>query len=306
VTARTYQNQLRLTPGPLVNQMVESTLIRAAQRCSTRVIVAATMGNHTELVVQTPQDNLDDFMEEYLKELSHRLNRMRGIEHTNFPRRYDSTELGDADTIAQRIAHILCNPVRARLVAKVDAWPGFSTMTAHRTGQTTLRTRLPSRRHAEQLAREGCSPEISAEMKWVETELARPPIWPELDDREVQERICELVDAEEARLRAEIERRNGRVLGRSRVNRERWCDRPDAVRWRKRRRYAAADKTKKDMYESFYEATRRQYRRAARMWRDHRKWGDYPPGTFPPGWQRCLPTSAEVGPMIPWAKIRPN
>ncbi len=306
VSTRCYRHELRLTPGPLVNLMVESTLIRAAARCGVQIIVATVMGNHVELVVMTPSDNLDDFMEEFLKELSHRLNRMRGTRHTNFPRRYKSTELGDEETLITRIVHILCNPVRARLVSSVDAWPGFSTIAAHRTGEVTLRSRLPSRREAGELAQREWSPELTAEMDQVETTLARPPIWPELDDAAVHARICARVDAEQARLCEEIKKQNGRVMGRRRIEKEQWDMRPDDVRWRPRRRYAAADPESEDAYDAFYEATRRQYRHAAKRWRRLGTWGEYPPGTFPPGWLRCLPSSSAVGPPLPWVRRRPT
>ncbi|MGM0559074.1 MAG: hypothetical protein ACQEVA_22005 [Myxococcota bacterium] len=87
-------DELRLTPGPFVNLLAKSSMVRAAQRTGAVIIVATIMGNHHEMVVATPFNNLDDFSEEFQRELSHKLNRLRGVKHTNFPERYKSAELG--------------------------------------------------------------------------------------------------------------------------------------------------------------------------------------------------------------------
>jgi hypothetical protein len=202
VTTRCYHDELRLTPGPAVNLFVESTLIRAARRTGTPIYVGTAMGNHLELLVGESRAGIDKFGEEFIKELSHRLNRMRGVKHSNFPVRYHSTEIGDPEAAERLIARILCNPVRARLVYNVDDWPGFSTLAAHRAADPVLSSPLPSRADAAAFD-ERHVPDAQLEpLDTVETVLAKPPFWAHLSDEEAHARICELVDAEEAELKA--------------------------------------------------------------------------------------------------------
>lgn len=304
VTTRTYQDELRLTPGPFVNLLVKSTLIRAATRTGVQIFVALVLGNHVELLVGDPEDRLDDFCEEFFKELSHRLNRLRGIEHTNFPVRYKSTEVGDRKAGEQVIADILCNAVRARLVYEADDWPGFSTLEAHRKGEWLLDSPLPTRTQAAVLAERGLDAAWLDEMETVQTTLVRPPFWPELDDSEVHDRICELVDQEQARLQAEIDKRSERVLGPNRILKEQWHMRPRDFEWRPDRLCVSTDTKWEEEYRDYYRRETRRYKRAAKRWRYFREWGDYPHGSFPPGWLHCLPTSNVAGPSLPWVTRR--
>ena len=302
VTTRSYHDELRLTPGPRVNLLVKSTLIRAAQRTGVALYVALILGNHVELLVGDPDERLDDFMEEFLKELSHRLNRLRGVKHSNFPVRYKSTEIGDREAGERAIARILCNAVRARLVYEADDWPGFSTLEAHRRGQSTLASPLPSRRDAEELATRELEQTWRGQMETVEATLGRPPFWPDMTDAQVHARICELVDAEQARLQADIDRSNERVIGPNRILREHWRERPADVAWRADRPSVSSDPRWNEEYEDYFERETRRYRRASKRWRRFGQWGDYPPGSFPPGWVRALPTSRSAGPALPWVR----
>jgi hypothetical protein len=302
VTTRCYHDELRLTPGPAVNLFVESTLIRAARRTGTPIYVGAAMGNHLELLVGESRVGIDKFGEEFIKELSHRLNRMRGLEHSNFPVRYHSTEIGDPEAAERLMARILCNPVRARLVYNVDDWPGFSTLAAHRAADPVLSSPLPSRADAAAFDERHGADTLIEQLDAIETVLAKPPFWAHLSDEEAHARICELVDAEEAELKAEIDRTHDRVVGPNRILKERWHTRPDDVQWRPDRLCISSDPEWEQAYEEYYTRETKRYKKAAHLWRTFGTWGDYPPGCFPPGWLRCLPKSDSIGPPLPWVR----
>ena len=304
VTNRTIRGECRLTPDDMVNLFAEGSLAEAARRYGVRIIAFIVMGNHFHLIVQTPRANLDAFMGYFQRELSHRLNAYRGEQGSNFPKRYRCEEIASAADFEAEVARILCNPVRARLVAQAEQWPGASSLQMHSSGTTRRTVRHASRPHAEAVERAGLTPAIKRAMNPVELELSPPPFWPELDDAEVQARIAALVDAEETQLREEIERGNERVVGPSRIVTQPYDRAPDVVHWRAYRRVISKDPEYAADYHDWYRRNRRIYWKAARRWRERGLWGDYPPGTFPPGWLQCLPPSGHAGPPLPWRDVR--
>ncbi|MGM0557861.1 MAG: transposase [Myxococcota bacterium] len=304
VTNYTYRGELRLSPDKFVELFVEGCLAKAAQMYGVHIIVFKVMGNHFHLVVQAPRANLDDFMEYFQKELSARLNRLRGVDGTNFPRRYVPQEIATAEDFCDLVAQILCNPVRERLVYAAADWPGVSSLGMHRAGESSRTVRHASRAQAAKMREHGLTPALERSLERLELKLAPPPFWLELDQAEVHQRIAERVAEEEARLQAEIDRGNERTRGRSRILDEHHRDRPEEVHWRPRGRCVSRDAEFAAEYNAWFDETTRVYKRAAAKWRLFGEWGDYPPGTFPPGWLWCLPPSAEVGPRLPWQKRR--
>ena len=300
VTNQTYRGELRLSPGRVVNLLVEGCLGKAARKYGVRLSAFIIMGNHFHLILQAPRYNLDRFMEYFQRELSWRLNRSRGVGATNFPLRYQAEEIGSVEDFERLVARILCNPVRARLVGAADQWPGVSSLDMHRSGEPRRVVRHATRTQAEDIHVHGLSAELERSLEPVDLELSPPPFWAELDFGEVQARISALVDAEQERLQAEIERSAERVVGPNRIERESHDDRPDRVCWRAPTRVISRDPDFEAAYHAWYEDVRTRYRRSARRWRQHREWRDYPPGTFPPGWPTCIPPSSRAGPRLPW------
>ncbi|MGM0557037.1 MAG: transposase [Myxococcota bacterium] len=304
VTNYTYRGELRLTPNEFVRLFVEGSLAKAAEKYGVRIMLFSVMGNHFHLIVQVPFANLDDFMEYFQQELSTRLNRFRGVGGTNFPERYVPQEIASEADFCDLAAQILCNPVRARLVYEASDWPGVSSLEMHRAGKTSRTVRHASRRHAAKMRELGMTPALERSLGELELELSPPPFWRDLEPEEVQRRIAELANAEEARLQAEIDRGRERTRGRSRIRDEHHSDRPEEVHWKPRGRCVSRDPQFKAAYNAWFERATRKYKRAAAKWRLFGEWGDYPPGSFPPGWLWCLPPSAEVGPPLPWHRPR--
>jgi REP element-mobilizing transposase RayT len=304
ITNRTIRGELRLTPGPVINMLAEGCLARAARKYGVRIIVFIIMGNHFHLIVEPTRPNLDKFMGYFQRELSHRLNKSRGEEGKNFEYRYRCEEIGSAEDFEEEVARILCNPVRARLVGEADQWPGASSLQMHRDGDTRRTVPHASRKHAEAMEEAGLTPAIERSLEPLVLELSPPPFWPELDADQAQARIVELVDAEQARLRDEIKANNERVVGPSRIKQEQYDKKPGTVHWRAYRRIISKDPEYAAAYNNWYRKSRRIYWKAARRWREKGEWGHYPPGTFPPGWLRCLPLSDHAGPPMPWRPTR--
>ncbi len=305
VTNYTYRGELRLTPDEAVEVFVEGCLARAARRCGVRLIAFTVMGNHFHMLVEVPLANLHAFMLYFQRELSTRLNLYRGVSKTNFPERYDHQEILDVEAFESAVAEILCNPVRARLVYEVAEWPGVSSVEMHRSGTTRRTVRHATRTQASAMREDGLTPELLRSFEEVELALSPPTLWADLEPGEVQARIADLVDIEEARLQREIDEARERVRGPSRIRDETHRQRPETVRWRPLRLCVSSDDERAAEYERWYAFTTRVYRRAAKLWRREGKWGAYPPGTFPPGWLECLPPAAGMGPPLPWTQQLP-
>lgn len=306
VTNYTYRGELRLTPDDVVQVFVEGCLARAARRCGVRLIVFNVMGNHFHMLVEVPLANLDAFMLYFQRELSTRLNLYRGVSKTNFPERYEHEEVLDVEAFESAVAGILCNPVRARLVYETADWPGVSSVLMHRTGTTRRVVRHTTRAQAAAIREDGLTPELLRSLEEVELALSSPVFWADLEPDEVQARIAELVAVEEARLQHQIDGGRERVRGPSRIRDETHRQRPETVRWRPLRLCVSSDAERAAEYERWYAFTTKVYRRAAKLWRSAGEWGAYPPGTFPPGWLKCLPPEAGAGPPLPWTQPLPT
>jgi REP element-mobilizing transposase RayT len=304
ITNRTYRGELRLTPDDAVNLFVEGCLAKAAKRYGVRIIDFIVMGHHFHLILQAPFFNLDQFMGYFQRELSHRLNAYRGEAGSNFPKRYQCEEIASSEDFEREVARVLCNPVRARLVGKAEQWPGVSSLEMHRAGVVRKTVRHASRGKAATMREAGLTPALERSFEELELELSPPPFWSDLEQEEVQTRISSLVEIEQERVRAEIKANNERVIGPSRIRNERHDQTPDEVHWRAYRRIVSKDSKYAAKYHDWYRRSRRRYWAAADLWRTKGEWGDYPPGTFPPGWLRCLPPSSEAGPPLPWREHR--
>lgn len=300
VTNRTYRGELRLAPDDIVNMFAEGCLAKAARLYGVRIFAFILMGNHFHLLVAAPLHNLDRFMEYFQRELSWRLNRYRGTSGTNFPIRYQNEEIASAADFEQVVTRILSNPVRARLVGEAEQWPGISSLDQHRTGESRRTALHTTRANADEIARSGVTPELRRSLEPIELELSVPPFWDDLDPEEVHARIEQLVNAEQSRLRDEIETRNERVVGPNRILQETPDQRPEDVHWRDYRRVISENPEYEARYHAWYTEMRRRYWRSARNWRHERSWSDYPAGTFPPGWRRCVLPQRRTGPRLPW------
>lgn len=291
VTNRCYNDELRLTPGPVVNLFVTSCLAMAARKYGVQIITFMVMGNHFHLIVQVPFANLHSFMEYFQKELSHRLNRYRGRKHSNFPERYRDERIVDEDGLEHILQRILTNPLRAGLVSELADWPGASSVAAHREGHATIHTTTTTRRLASDL-RVGSSSNLQPDdSSDIALELTRPNFWDDLTDAEAQARIAELIDAAEAELLDDSQSNNAEHIN---LERETWQQRPANTNWRPYQRFICVDAERLRVSHQVHRETTTRYKEAAQLWRNDRRWGDYPGGTFPPGWLRCLPPVLEI------------
>lgn len=301
VTNRCYNDEFRLLPGPIVNMFVASCLAMAARRYGVQVVNFMVMGNHFHLLLQVPFANLNRFMEYFQKELSHRLNRLRGRRHSNFPERYTNEEVGSARDFLRVFARIMTNPQRAGLVYSLENWRGASSLGAHRAGDGVVSTVVTRRTDATLIRERGLAAwkaREGARAEPIELQLSAPHFWRDEDPVEVQRRLSSIVDLAEAQLQTEMD--NGELELCDTTDDECYHGRPENVQWRQYRRFISSDPERCKAFDRYHRRATVRHRRAARRWRRFGQWGDYPPGSFPPGWLRCLPPTDADGPALAW------
>ena len=115
---------------PIVGQIFEYCLARAAVRYGIKVHAYCVMSNHYHIVASDPDGNLPDFMSWLNEFIAKVLNRVwdRG-EHFWGPGTYSAVRLETPDDIIEKTVYTLTNPVKALLVSDASNWPGCTSRT---------------------------------------------------------------------------------------------------------------------------------------------------------------------------------
>ena len=125
VTVRCARAQFRLRPDPARVDAFGRALGRALELHPTiRLFGAVQMSNHIHLVLEDGTGVLDRFMCQFLGPLAKAVNGIDGTSGQVYERRYSAIEILDDESLLDRIAYTVANPVAAGLVERVEDWPG--------------------------------------------------------------------------------------------------------------------------------------------------------------------------------------
>lgn len=124
-------------------------------------------------------------------------------------------------------------------------------------------------------------------MRHDELELAKPPMWADKSDTEVQQMVTALVEDQATDLQKERARQRKGVLGPTQVKRLSFRTVPQSPKRSPRVKCLCADDDKKKAYLEERMATVDAYKRAMGKWRNGKARARFPAGTFPPGQCRC-------------------
>lgn len=128
VTRNCVFGEFRLRPGVLQNRILGYSLARAAESSGVRVHAACVMSSHYHLVVTDPQARLPEFQHQLNGEVGRALNALYGLDESFWrPGSYHALLLDSPETVVDRCAYALANPVSAGLVRKARKWPGLWT-----------------------------------------------------------------------------------------------------------------------------------------------------------------------------------
>ncbi len=214
ITRRCIGRSLLLSPGAdsaeLVN-FIGYCLAHAAAVYGIQVHASVWMSNHHHTDVTDPDGNLVPF-KQLLHSMIARGRNARLGRHDSFwsggdacdtRRPTDDESLGD-------LVYTLTNPVAAGLVKWSRLWPGFTTM-GWRFGEIRTFNR-PDWFFDES----GQMPEQ------VSMTLVRPPIFPDLDDDALYEKLVMEVRARELAVQKALREKSGRFMGLRKLLRQHW------------------------------------------------------------------------------------
>lgn len=214
ITRRCLGRQLLLSSGDSAKELtnfIGYCLAYAAERYGMRVHASVWMSNHHHTDVTDPDGNLVPFKQLLHSMIARGRNARIG--------RYDSFWSGDDACDTRRptddeslgdLVYTLTNPVKAGLVKWSRLWPGFTT-TGWKFGETRTFSR-PSWFFDDR----GEMPET------VSLTLARPPIFAQLDDDALYEKLMANVRAREVEIQREFGEKGRRFMGLRKLEKQHW------------------------------------------------------------------------------------
>ncbi|MDB4960325.1 MAG: hypothetical protein JWP01_324 [Myxococcales bacterium] len=232
VNRRTTQREFLLRPDDETNNAFVYCMAEAAQRCDVKIVLSQMEANHHHTMLFDPDGRHVEFREHFHKMMAKSQNALRGrwenlwasVEPCN-------VEVLSLEDVLDKLVYIATNPVKDGLVEKVSHWPGPNFVKALLTGKP-----MKAHRPKHFFREDGPMP------REVELVLGLP------DDLEGKaEFLAELgrriTEVEEACAR-ERQQTGRRVIGRRRILRQSWRDRPTSREPRRglRPRVAGRDK----------------------------------------------------------------
>jgi putative transposase len=135
VTRTTAMSLFLLTPGPIVNQIMEYCLAWSARGRGILIHAVSVESNHYHLVVTDLDGRLSDFVQELnrssarclLEYYRTRMPHVRLDSVWSSAQSFSATLLLTTDAILAKLEYVLTNPVKDGLVRDYRKWPGFNT-----------------------------------------------------------------------------------------------------------------------------------------------------------------------------------
>lgn len=214
ITRRCIERRMFFAPDVKAEEIVNFVgycLAHAAMVYGIEVHACVFMSNHHHTDVTDPGGKLIEFKQLFHSMLARGINTLRGRFDAVWSRdkACDTRRAEDDETLGD-LAYTLANPVTAGLVKWGDQWTGFTTY-GWRFGETRSFTR-PS----WFFDGSGQMPETA------ELTLSRPPIYRELDDEQMFERLIDAVRVAERKAQQRLRRENRRFMGVEKLAKQHW------------------------------------------------------------------------------------
>jgi REP element-mobilizing transposase RayT len=125
ITRRCFDRRFLLRPSALVNSVFEYTLAQKATKYGILLHAYCVLSNHFHVVLTDPHGRLPAFQRDLASTIARALNASHGRrEYFWAPGSYSAVALPTADTVLDKMAYVLANPVVAGLVRRGAEWPG--------------------------------------------------------------------------------------------------------------------------------------------------------------------------------------
>jgi putative transposase len=266
VSRSTTQQQFFLRPSKRTNQLFAYALAAAAEETGVSLHVVVVMSNHWHVVLTDREGRLPEFLERVHRAVAKSMNAsMRRSENFWSSDKTSVVELVSEWDVIAKMAYVIANPTSAGLVASPREWPG-----------------LASRRFGEERVIEKPDVFFDEGEDEVTLRFERPPIFPEIDDAELEAVVQGEVDELERKAHAEMKATGRTFLGARAVLAQNMYDRPKARRPRASMnpRIAAAVPALRIAALAALKRFVAAYRIAYEAWRQGERERMFPAGTY--------------------------
>jgi len=219
ITRRCSERRFFMKPDKETSNAFVYCLAVSAAKFGIGVIGFGTMSNHYHAVIVDSGGCFPAFLQYFHRIFAVHQNVFRGRWEAFWaPHEQPSlVELVRADDLMDKLVYAITNPVKDRLVDKLEHWPGASCLPALATGKALIATR-PKRYFRE----DGPLPAVAT------LELVASPLHQSLSLLEWSRSVQQQLDLEVARIRGERIKSGQQVSGAKAVLSQHWNDSPDS------------------------------------------------------------------------------
>ena len=182
VTTRTEEG-LPLVPTYAINMIIESALASANKLYPVNLIAFSFQLNHFHMLVHVIDPvNVSRFVGYVKQEIAHRLNRLLGRrKRTVWADGFDSPTILSPETVFQKIAYTLCNPVKDNVVKSLDESPFVSSWNLLKDERNVVTTKYIPRGNVQKLR--------NPNRAWQDDQLLLNH-FREIDTEEIELKLC--------------------------------------------------------------------------------------------------------------------
>jgi len=114
-----------MVPSVKLNAIIGGVLAKYQEMFRIIVYAYCVLGNHIHLVLRAEEQNLDEFMENVLREIARRVNRHQHRRGHLWARRYDDQVILREEDLLEAFLYVITNAVKHGLVSDIRTWPGL-------------------------------------------------------------------------------------------------------------------------------------------------------------------------------------
>ncbi|WP_437324994.1 transposase [Sorangium sp. So ce381] len=210
ITRRVLRRHLLFRPDAAITRLLVYVLAVSTRRYGIEVHALCAMSTHLHLVVTDSRGVLPRFLQFFHRIVALGTKVLRGWEGPVWDHEATSVvRLLTRAAVVEKIAYVMANPVAAGLVQHAREWPG-AKVNVDELGRGVLRAARPS---------VYLDPENPQWPEEVAVSLALPPAIEQESAEGFRQDVSAELERQEARARAEVQRRGLRFLGAERASR---------------------------------------------------------------------------------------
>mgnify|MGYP006287131949 FL=1 len=293
LTNRTLRAKYFMVPDAVVEEIILGCLTKWARKFDVELVCFVFLSNHFHIIARFPTRKMSNFMCQFQGQVADRINDYLGREESFWGDRFDDTVILDDEMLKEEIAYVVNNAVSHRLVTRAERWPGVCSIDWHQSGEPVEGLWL-NKSEKSRLERKGKPNARRRAKQAYEIDLHLPEtLGAEEADR--RETLLELVEEDRQRLEQQRRQERAKVVGPRAIKRRCWEERPDEPAETRSVMCVAADEDVRQQYRDKRRRITDDYRAAMKKWQA-KQFAEFPVGTIPPGWARCVEQGEYVAP----------